>query len=95
MRLPPTSALAQTLSWEVNSLHPASNLSSTDYAQQAYGAACMTQANVFLPTNFTSLSLPDSWDGPFVGILPLSAAVFYAIFGGILGLSALYILSVV
>ena len=53
----------------------------------------MTYANVFLPTNLTTLSLPDSWDGPFVEILPLGVAVFYAALGGLLGISGLYILT--
>jgi hypothetical protein len=65
---------------------------STDNAQ-AYGAACLQHAQISLPPNLTSLSLPKSWDGPFVGNLPVGVAVLYATFGGVLAFSALYILS--
>jgi len=74
----------------VNDLYSAFHLS-TDNAQ-AYGAACK-QAQVFLPPNMTSLSLPKSWDGPVVKILPVGVAVLYTAFGMILAFSALYILS--
>jgi hypothetical protein len=41
----------------------------------------------------TTLTLPKTWDGPFVAVLPVGAGAIYTAFGAIFGVSALYILS--
>ncbi|KAJ7453935.1 hypothetical protein B0H11DRAFT_2288000 [Mycena galericulata] len=48
-------------------------------------------------TNFTlaaplALTLPDSWDGPFVSVFPESIGIVIAAIGGILGSSLIYML---
>lgn len=46
-----------------------------------------------LAASQTALVLPDSWDGPFVAILPVGGVVVTVSVGAVLGLSALLILS--
>lgn len=59
----------------------------------AYAAACTKSVNVTIPATLLALTLPDSWDGPFVSVLPFPAAVVTAIFGGVLGIGAIVTLS--
>ncbi|TFK37661.1 hypothetical protein BDQ12DRAFT_632279 [Crucibulum laeve] len=58
----------------------------------AYSAACAS-ANIKLAPAQTALQLPSTWDGPFVAILPTGGAIVTVIVGGMLGISALLILS--
>jgi len=58
----------------------------------AYSASCKA-ANITLAPAQVGLQLPTNWDGPFVAILPFGAAIFTAIVGGTLGISAIFILS--
>ncbi|KAG6837051.1 hypothetical protein H0H93_015622 [Arthromyces matolae] len=58
-----------------------------------YASACQLAVNVTLAANQTSLTLPTTWDGPFVAVLPIGGAVVAVTAAAILGASALYILS--
>ncbi|KAF9526075.1 hypothetical protein CPB83DRAFT_730080, partial [Crepidotus variabilis] len=68
-------------------------LAGSNVLMGAYAAACKEQAKVVLPANLTALTLPSTWDGPLVAVLPVGTAAIYAFFGGLFGISALYILS--
>ena len=57
----------------------------------AYSSACNATANVVLAPNQIALQLPETWDGPFVAVLPFGGALFVVIVGGMIGMSALYI----
>ncbi|KAH9477030.1 hypothetical protein JR316_0010946 [Psilocybe cubensis] len=59
----------------------------------AYAAQCKSDGNIILAANQSALSLPDTWDGPFVAVLPTGGAAVTVIVGAVLGLSALLILS--
>jgi len=57
---------------------------------KAFVSACQTQANVTL--NALALTLPASWDGPFVAVLPLPATAIVVSTGALLGATLLYIM---
>ncbi|KAG6853217.1 hypothetical protein C0991_006120 [Blastosporella zonata] len=58
-----------------------------------YAASCLSDANITLAANQTALTLPSTWDGPFVAVLPAPMAAVAVGSAGILGISALLILS--
>jgi len=58
----------------------------------AYAASCMN-AKFPLIASQTALTLPDNWDGPFTAVLPVGGAAVTVVAAGILGISALLILS--
>jgi len=58
----------------------------------AYGAAC-TAANQTLAATATKLSVAPNWNGPKDIILSTGGTVIVVIIGGLLGSSALYLLS--
>ncbi|KAF9561578.1 hypothetical protein CPC08DRAFT_749859 [Agrocybe pediades] len=57
-----------------------------------YAAEC-AKLNVTLLANQSALTLPASWDGPFVAVLPIGGAAVAVTGAAILGVSALLILS--
>ncbi|CAA7261926.1 unnamed protein product [Cyclocybe aegerita] len=78
----------------INTNKPAPDIrAGSNVAVGAYAGVCKTDLNITLPANLTALALPATWDGPFVSVLPVGAAAVTVIAGGILGFSALYILS--
>ncbi|KAF8645608.1 hypothetical protein AX16_007690 [Volvariella volvacea WC 439] len=58
----------------------------------AYSAACAA-ANITLQPAQTALTLPPAWNGPFVSVIPVPAAIFAVIVGSMLGMSSILILS--
>ncbi|KAF5326078.1 hypothetical protein D9611_000904 [Ephemerocybe angulata] len=57
-----------------------------------YVAVCKG-VNPALMTGQTALKVPAGWDGPLVSILPIGGAIVTVLFAGILGVSAILLLS--
>ncbi|KAG6902921.1 hypothetical protein C0995_009312 [Termitomyces sp. Mi166 len=58
-----------------------------------YATACTNTKNITFAANQTALTLPSTWDGPFVAVLPTGGVVVAVGSAAVLGISALFILS--
>jgi hypothetical protein len=59
----------------------------------AYASTCLSEGNVTLAADQTTLALPSTWDGPSVAILPVGGVVVTVMVGAVLGTWALLLLS--
>ncbi|KAF9054297.1 hypothetical protein BJ165DRAFT_1399550 [Panaeolus papilionaceus] len=61
----------------------------------AYAGKCLTDANITVPANLSALTLPATWDGPFVAVFNTPISLIIATIGTLLGGGLLYIMSTI
>ena len=67
----------------------------SNVAMTGYVAGCTAQ-NITVQKNISALAPPPGWEGqigPFTAVLPVGGAVVYALVTGLLGISAIFLLS--
>ncbi|KZT03327.1 uncharacterized protein LAESUDRAFT_751737 [Laetiporus sulphureus 93-53] len=61
-------------------------------ALTAYSAACLSDANVTVPTTEIALTLPSDWDGPFGLHLGIPATIFTLVAATTIGSGAIWVI---